>query len=149
MATPQQGGTPQQKAAVSSAKNILAGANKFEKSVDPQGVNAPKPPAASASNAVKAKTPMTPEQNSGSVENQNRKAAAEEGAKYGMHGMPIMHDGGVVKEDGPHMLQKGETVIPASGRQSHYRDVFEERGRKGLHAYGHKGEKNTATPNKD
>lgn len=162
MATPQQGGTPQQKAAVLSAKNVLAGANKFEKSVDPQGVNAPKdsagvskmtktvsPQTDSAGVKNLNKGPMTPEQNSGSVENQNRKAAAEEGAKYGMHGMPIMHDGGVVKEDGPHMLQKGETVIPASGRQSHYRDVFEERGRKGLHAYGHKGEKNTATPNKD
>ena len=42
MATPQQGGTPQQKAAVSSAKNILAGANKFEKSADPTGALKPK-----------------------------------------------------------------------------------------------------------
>ena len=28
-------------------------------------------------------------------------------------GMPIMHDGGIVQKDGPAMLQKGETVVPA------------------------------------
>jgi hypothetical protein len=133
--------TPQQGDALASAKKVLAGANNFQKSVDPQGVLEPK--TQPTSEPVKAKARMTPEQHSGSVADQNRQTAAEEGAKVGMHGMPIMHDGGIVKADGPHMLQKGEIVIPASGRQSHYRDVFEQRGRQGLHKYGQSAKEQT------
>ncbi|MFZ3214428.1 MAG: hypothetical protein WA192_00025 [Candidatus Acidiferrales bacterium] len=156
MATPQQGGTPQQKAAVSSAKNILAGANKFEKSADPTGALKPKdsagvskmtktvsPQTDSAGVKNLNKGPMSPSQHSGSVADTNRSVAAEEGAKYGVKSMPIMHKGGVVKADGPHMLQKGEIVIPASGRQSEYREAFEERGRQGLHKYGQAAKEQT------
>jgi hypothetical protein len=73
---------------------------------------------------------------SGSIQDTNRQVGAEEGAKAGMTSMPIMHDGGVVKEDGPHYLQAGEKVIPASGRQSEYRKVFEARGAAGKHKWG-------------
>ena len=86
---------------------------------------------------------MSPSQHSGSVADETHRAAEEEGAKYGMKGIPVMHDGGVVKEDGPVILQKGEKVIPASGRQSHYRDVFEARGRQGLHKYGQAAKEQT------
>lgn len=156
MAIPQQGGTPQQKAAVSSAKNILAGANKFEKSADPTGALKPKdsagvskmtktvsPQTDSAGVKNLNKGPMSPSQHSGSVADETHRAAEEEGAKYGMKGVPVMHTGGIVEKDGPVILQKGEKVIPASGRQSHYRDVFEERGRQGLHKYGQSAKQQT------
>lgn len=132
-----------------AAKNVLAGAEKFEKSADPSGnlaknysksTTAQKQTMAENSDRPKA---MTPDQHSGSVADTNRSVAAEEGAKYGMKSMPIMHKGGVVKADGPHMLQKGEIVIPASGRQSEYREAFEERGRQGLHKYGQAAKEQT------
>lgn len=159
--------TPQGGDALSNAKRVLAGANKFEKSADPTGALTPKP---TTSTAVKAKEPMTPSQHSGSIADLNHQTAESEGAKYGMKGVPVMHKGGIVEKDGPVILQKGEKVIPASGRQSHYRDVFEERGRQGLHKYGQsakeqtrqvggntpvkgeehvKGEKKVTVPNKD
>lgn len=40
----------------------------------------------------------------------NEKAAADV--------MPKMHKGGVVKKDGPHNLQKGETVLPADEKKA-------------------------------
>ena len=86
---------------------------------------------------------MSPSQHSGSVADETHRAAEEEGAKYGMKGVPVMHTGGIVEKDGPVILQKGEKVIPASGRQSHYRDVFEERGRQGLHKYGQSAKQQT------
>jgi hypothetical protein len=133
--------TPQQGDALSTAKKVLAGANKFEKSADPTGALVPK--SQPTSTAVKAKAPMTPTQHSGSVQDLNHQTAEAEGAKYGMKGVPVMHTGGIVQKDGPVILQKGEKVIPASGRQSHYRDVFEERGRQGLHKYGQSAKQQT------
>lgn len=122
-------------AKVGTAKDILAGANKFEKEADPTGAQKPK------STAMPAKT--------GSMQMAAKPAAglgAELGAKAAnikeaadagvLSNLPKMHTGGVIPKDGPYMMQKGEKVIPASGRQSEYRTVFEERGRQGLHKYG-------------
>jgi hypothetical protein len=155
---------PQQDAA-STAKSVLSNANKaFPSSMaktagSTTGANTPKSTAKSAGSvggamgsgiakAAKAITAGTDAaaQHSGSVADTNRQVGAEEGAKYGMKSMPIMHDGGVVKEDGPHYLQKGETVIPASGRQSEYRKAFEARGAAGKHKYGTGAGSNTTPP---
>lgn len=93
--------------ALSSAKKTLAKANAFEKSSDPTGAlkpkaaPTPKPPAA---------PPVTPSMHSGSVSDESHQAAAAEAAKIGMKGIPILHSGGVMKETGPAMLKKGETV---------------------------------------
>jgi len=128
---------------VSTAKNILSNANKaFPSSMakaagSTTGVNAPKP-----TNTAKAggdgmmatanKGIAEAAKHSGSVADTNRQVGQEEMDKT----MPVMHDGGVVKQDGPHYLQAGETVIPASGRQSEYRKVFEARGAAGKHKWG-------------
>src|ERR1700677_1625816 len=110
---------------VSTAKNILSNANKaFPSSMakaagSTTGVNAPKAPMntakpSSGMMATANKGISEAAKHSGSVADTNHQVGEEEMAKT----MPVMHDGGVVKQDGPHYLQAGETVIPASGRQS-------------------------------
>lgn len=46
-----------------------------------------------------------------------------------------MDTGVTVPKDGHYPLMRGEKVIPASGRQSEYRDCFLARGAAGLHKY--------------
>ena len=156
MATPQQGDP------LATAKNVLAGANKFEKSADPTGAQKPKPATIPSAPAAKPTSDAT-------------NLGAELGAKAAnvkqySDNLPKMHTGGDVPADGDYKLLMGEKVIPASGRQSEYRKAFEERGRQGLHKYGQsakeqtrqvggntpvkgeehvKGEKKVAVPNKD
>ena len=141
MATPQQGDP------LATAKNVLAGADKFEKSADPTGAQKPKA------------APMRGLGESGSKpsvgQGLNKPAGlgAELGAKAAnikqasdagvLDNLPKMHTGGVIPKDGPYMMQKGEKVIPASGRQSEYRTAFEERGRQGLHKYGQSAKEQT------
>jgi hypothetical protein len=149
---------------LASAKNVLASANKFEKSADPTGVQKPKA-AAPAPASMPAAKPAVNEPGLGA----ELRSKAQNIREYSDN-LPKMHTGGMVEEDGDYKLQMGEKVIPASGRQSEYRKAFEERGRQGLHKYGQsakeqtrqvggntpvkgeehvKGEKKIAVPNKD
>lgn len=158
MATPNQDGGIQAK--VSTAKKVLAGANAFEKSADPTGALKPKPI------TTTSPTPAAPKAPTLADELRYKRQNVEQ---Y-HNALPKMHTGGVVPKDGDYTLKKGEKVIPASGRQSEYREAFEERGRQGLHKYGQsakqvtrqvggntpvkgeehvKGEKKVAVPNKD
>ena len=113
---------PQQDSAapkLQTAKNVLAGAKNFSKQADPTGALAPKLMAPKPNRLAPQDAPSA----GPSMQEQNRKAAAEEGAKVGMKAMPIMHNGGMVEKTGPAYLQKGEEVIP-KGRVSEYRKVF-------------------------
>ena len=97
--------------ALSDAKNALSHANKtFPTSMakaagvnPPSAVKAPKVCRTSRCARISAI-------HDGGVRDQNAKVAAEEGAKYGMKGVPIMHKGGTKKGDGPAILKDGETV---------------------------------------
>lgn len=94
-----------QASAVKAAQSVLAKAQDFTKSVEgtPKSRFALKPPV-----VRKAPPPVVPK--GPTVRAQNTAVANEEAAKYGMHGVPIMHKGGKVKKDGPVILKKGETV---------------------------------------
>lgn len=108
-------------AKLQTAKNVLAGAKNFSKQADPTGALAPKPMGPKPNRLAPQDAPSA----GPSVQEQNRKAAAEEGAKVGMKAMPIMHNGGTVEKTGPAYLQKGEEVISAkNGRASEYRKVY-------------------------
>ena len=118
---------------LSGAKGVLAGADAFEKSADPTGAQKPKP---TAKPIVSGAKPVTQARGLGAelgAKAANIKQASDAGV---LDNLPKMHTGGVIPKDGPYMMQKGEKVIPASGRQSEYREAFEERGRQGLHKYG-------------
>lgn len=94
------------------AKKKLAGAGKFTASVEGKQPSMYAKPAPSPNVSKPAAAPAMPASDNGGPAD-NRRAIEAEGAKVGMHGMPIMHEGGIVKKDGPAMLQKGETVVPA------------------------------------
>ena len=98
--------------AVSKAKSVLAGAKKFSSEADPTGSMAKPAPAANPMPKAKVASAPTAGGGDGGVRDQNQKTAAEEGAKIGMHFMPIMHKGGVVKKTEPVLMEKGEGVIP-------------------------------------
>lgn len=125
---------------LSGAKGVLAGADAFEKSADPTGAQKPKP---TAKPIVSGAKPVTHTGGLG-AELGAKAANIHEAANAGVFkDLPKMHTGGVIPKDGPYMMQKGEKVIPASGRQSEYRTAFEERGRQGLHKYGQSAKEQT------
>jgi hypothetical protein len=111
---------------LATAKNVLAGANKFEKSADPMGTQKPKVSAPVVEKPKVAAAPTLGDELGSKAQN----------IKQYSDNLPKMHTGGTVPKDGDYKLQMGEKVIPASGRQSEYRKAFEERGRQGLHKYG-------------
>ena len=111
---------------LASAKNVLAGANKLEKSADPLGTQKPKVATPVVSQPKVASAPTLGDELGSKANN----------IKQYSDNLPKMHTGGTVPKDGDYKLQMGEKVIPAAGRQSEYRKAFEERGRQGLHKFG-------------
>jgi hypothetical protein len=93
---------PQQDA-LAAAKKTLAGADKFEKEADPTGAQKPKPTPA----PVAAKPAMSPKAGAGLGAELNAKA--QNVTQY-TNAVPQYHKGGVVKDTGLAMLEKGETV---------------------------------------
>ena len=108
--------------ATNAAQAALDKAGKFTQSVEGKQPSMYAKPAPSPNVSKPAAAPAMPAQGGEqhhpgeNIRESNRVEAEKEGAKVGMggsHGMPIMHEGGIVKKDGPAMLQKGETVVPA------------------------------------
>jgi len=142
MAIPQQGvpAKPAQGAAgnakMDMAKNALAGAKKFTSQVDAVAPPAAKPqPSANPAKAV-----QRPPQAGGlgqeaasagaGIANRVMQEKQLHDADAAAGGLPKMHAGGTVPEDGDYNLQKNETVTAAPapvGRQSEYRKVFNAR----------------------
>jgi hypothetical protein len=91
--------------AAEKAQSVLDKAKQFTKAVEGTSKSQFAPKAAPVKKA--SPIPVAPKP---TVRAQNIAVANEEAAKYGMKGVPIMHDGGKVKKDGPVILKKGETV---------------------------------------
>lgn len=93
--------------ALERAKGALAGAKRFSASAgDEPSRFAPKPKPAAAAPAKKAAPSIADEASSAAA---GLKAKADAVKQV----MPSMKKGGMVKETGPHLLHKGEAVIPA------------------------------------
>lgn len=93
--------------ALERAKGALASAKKFSASAGDSGTFAPKP-APVAKPAPKPKPSYTLADEAASAA-QGLKSKAENVKQV----IPSMKKGGMVKETGPHLLHKGEAVVPA------------------------------------
>jgi hypothetical protein len=120
--------------AVSTAKNILAGAKKFSQSVDPNGATAAKPQQPIATPAKRVAAPaagLSQEAASAGAGMAAKAANVKQYEDATREPLPKMHTGGDVPEDGDYSLLKGEHVTAApSGRQSEYRKVYLQRKQK-------------------
>jgi hypothetical protein len=131
---PQGKGTPTQK-----AKDVLAGAQKFTESVNAQAPAPKKAAPKEVGQTLAAKAANMP--TSAALPAKEDVQGAEARGKafdeaMGAAGVPKMHEGGVIPEDGVYNMKKGEKVTPAdggakpAGRQSEYRKVFMARQQK-------------------
>lgn len=120
---------------LAKAKSVLAGANSFDASVKKQVPTPEKPKAKPASmvrkaggglmDALRSKMPAVDAVGPSGDAIQAAKSTAEginanlENKKVVDQAMPKMHKGGTVKEDGPAVLKKGETVISKKTSAKH------------------------------
>jgi len=122
--------------AVQTAKNVLAGAKKFSKQVDPHGGDAMKPQQPVAQPAPKVKSPSLGNEAASAGAGLAAKAANVKQYEDATNTtLPKMHKGGTIPEDGAYNMKKGEEVIPA-GRASEYRKVYLQRKSKEQHPAG-------------
>lgn len=117
-----------QEDAVSKAKSELNKANKLTESVEGKQPSMYAKPAPSPNVSKPAAAPKMPSgegsdthfplPGGGGIDTgikwrQDQQHELDKSQPPAAKGMPIMHDGGIVQKDGPAMLQKGETVVPA------------------------------------
>lgn len=100
--------------AVAASKKALEDADKFQKSAGPIKKETP---AAPVKPAPKAKAPSSGLLDEAESAGAGIKAKADAVKEY-QDSAPKMHDGGKVKKDGIHNLQKGETVLPADEKKA-------------------------------
>jgi hypothetical protein len=107
--------------AVASAKSTLADANRR---FPPAKAKAMTPVAKAAAAPTSRPAPLGDASVGPSLQAKQANVQAYSDA------LPKLHTGGEVPKTGDYKLQAGETVVPASGRQSEYRKVYVARRQK-------------------